>query len=76
MGRVRMRAAVPAAAEAAGGEKKNEADDGESPDDQGFLDASASHRESRIHTDGGDHDVHGFILTEGRYKVISETPPG
>ena len=69
-----MRVSVTAAAETPGGEQQDEPDDGESPDDHGFLDASASHRESRIHPDGGDHDVHGFILTDARYKDITAAP--
>jgi hypothetical protein len=48
--------AVTAAAEAPGGEKKDETDDGEA--DDGFLRAASTDRETRIHSNGGDHDVH------------------
>ena len=69
-----MRMSVAAAAETSGGEEQYKPDDGESPDDQGFLEASASDREARIHPDGGDHDVHGLIVTESHYKDITATP--
>jgi hypothetical protein len=75
-------AGVTAMAEASGGEQKDEPDEDESADDHGFLDASPSDRESRIHSDGGDHDVHlgapvatatSLILAGSHYKDITGT---
>jgi hypothetical protein len=73
------------AAQTARGEQKDESHGDESADDHGFLDASPSDRESRIHAHGGDHDVHldapvatatPLILAERRYKDITGTPSG
>jgi hypothetical protein len=77
-----MSAGVTVPAEAPGGEKEDEPDDDETPDDHGFLDASPSGRESRLHSYGGDHDVHlgapvatatDIILAGSHYNDITET---
>jgi hypothetical protein len=52
MGGVSVNAAASAAAEASGGEQKNEADDDESLDAHGFLGAAPSDGEPGIRFDG------------------------
>jgi hypothetical protein len=83
MGGVRVNVAASFAAKAARGEEKDESDHHEAPDDHGFLGAAPSNGESRIHTDGCNHDVHlgapvatatALSLVGGRYKDITGDP--